>query len=156
PLLLPTAHAHAADGPSGRDRHARLFPLVTWLRDSAVEFIFGRPPTKPLGGGQPGSHLFAKYSDDIVVRFNVTTPQEESALSDAASNSFPDVWAITPYFVDIRMHKDDVGSFLGLLPPSLRSSQSPLVSTLASLVYDTSPPTYLRDGRLDGFERRTR
>ncbi|KAF6835840.1 zinc carboxypeptidase [Colletotrichum plurivorum] len=120
---------------------SRLFPLLAWLRDGAVEFVFGAPPVKVAP--RPSSHIQAafrnKYKDQVVLRFNLTTTEEETVFAEAASRLFLDVWAFNHDYVDVRLRNDDVASLLGLLPKSLSASYSTLITDLAASVYDTYP-----------------
>lgn len=97
-----------------------VFPQLTWLRDTAIEKIFGLPreDTK-VGGNKPSASLrptntqlpatlLAKYGGDVVLRFNLSTPQEEQALAEAADTLFLDVWEFTNNWADIRLRQDDV------------------------------------------------
>ena len=52
--------------------------------------------------------LLAKYGGDVVLRFNLTTPEDERALAEAADTLFLDVWEFTNNWADIRLRKDDV------------------------------------------------
>ncbi|KAF5006559.1 hypothetical protein FDECE_7062 [Fusarium decemcellulare] len=119
--------------------NTRLFPFLTKLRDTAVEFIFGRHPTKDTNQPPSLNQLRAQYTNQLVLRFNVTTSHEEGALADAAARLFLDVWAFTEDYVDIRMHANKVGPLLSLLPKSLHTSYSTLIPDLGA-VYQ-SPPT---------------
>jgi extracellular matrix protein 14 len=125
----------------------RLFPFLTWLRDGAIELIFGRPPAKveTATATKFRENLMARYADEVVLRFNVTTLDEEQALSEAAGRMFLDVWAFTKDFVDIQLHRDDVASLLRLVPKSLSKSYSSLIPDLAAAVYATYPSSYLRN-----------
>ncbi|KAF5138458.1 putative metallocarboxypeptidase ecm14 [Metarhizium anisopliae] len=121
------------------NRNTHLFPFLTKLRDSAVELLFGRHPTKNADQHAVPFSLRARYTNELVLRFNVTTPEEEIALAQAAARLFLDIWAFTDEFVDIRMHRDEVSPLLSLLPPSLQVAQSTLISDLASAVYNSMP-----------------
>jgi extracellular matrix protein 14 len=91
---------------------------LTWLRDKTIEKIFGLPskstkivdqsaisrPSKP----QLPAKLLAKYGGDVVLRFNLTTPQEEKSLAEAAETLFLDVWEFTNNWADIRLKEDEV------------------------------------------------
>ena len=127
-----------SDTPAAQS-NARLFPLLTKIRDSAIEFIFGRHPTKETNQPQVPKDLRVQYTDELVLRFNVSTTDEETALADAAARLFLDVWSFTSDYVDIRLHADEVGPLLSLLPKSLRSSQSTLIPDLAAAVYQSLP-----------------
>lgn len=129
-------------GTSIDDSSARLFPFITKIRDGAIEFFFGRHPTKESSqvNNKPMlKKLRAQYANELVLRFNVSTTDEETALSEAASRLFLDVWAFTDEMVDIRLHADEVGPLLSLLPKGLQTSQSTLISDLASTVYESLP-----------------
>jgi extracellular matrix protein 14 len=49
-----------------------------------------------------------KYGGDVVLRFNISTSEEEAALSEAADTLFLDVWEFADSWVDIRLREDDV------------------------------------------------
>lgn len=98
-----------------------VFPQLTWLRDTAIEKIFGLPrktakdgPDKPScslsrpTSTQLPATLLAKYGGDVVLRFNLSTAQEEKALAEAADTLFLDVWEFTNNWADIRLRQDDV------------------------------------------------
>ena len=97
-----------------------VFPQLTWLRNTAIEKVFGVPPKtittdKPNSLSRPSSTqlpatLLAKYGGDVVLRFNLTTPAEEHALAEAADTLFLDVWEFTDNWADIRLREDDVCS----------------------------------------------
>lgn len=102
-----------------------MFPQLTWLRDTAIEKIFGGHPKpdnaaaaeengqpttsnrRPLSAQLPAT-LLAKYGGDVVLRFNITTEEEEAALAEAADILFLDVWEFTNNWADIRLAEDDV------------------------------------------------
>jgi extracellular matrix protein 14 len=115
-------HAAATKSDISPDQKLRsVFPQLTWLRDTAIERVFGVPKKDSKAGchkSGPASHtsthelpakLLAKYGDDVVLRFNLTTPEEERALAEAADTLFLDVWEFTNNWADIRLRKDDVG-----------------------------------------------
>lgn len=133
-----------ANNPFNLDRPAdssntRLFPFLTKLRDSAIELVFGRHPTKQAAQSPVLNQLRAQYSNQLVLRFNVSTAEEEGALAEAVGRLFLDVWAFTEEYVDVRLHHDEVAPLLGLLPRSLRHAQSTLIPDLASAVYKSLP-----------------
>ncbi|OTA39525.1 hypothetical protein BTJ68_00567 [Hortaea werneckii EXF-2000] len=90
---------------------------------------------------QAPPHTFARYGGDVVLRFNISTPDEAKSLAEAADTLLLDVWEFTQDWVDIRLAKDIVGPLLGLLPSSLQSSHAPLLGErdLAQAIYDTYP-----------------
>ncbi|KAK3177753.1 putative metallocarboxypeptidase ecm14 [Lecanicillium sp. MT-2017a] len=127
-------------GSQTSNGNAPLFPFLTKLRDGVVELFFGKHPTK--NEGTPIAtieSLRTRYANEIVLRFNVTTTDEETALADATSRLFLDVWAFTDDYVDIRLHADEVSPLLGLLPKSLQSSHSTLISDVATALYESLP-----------------
>lgn len=102
-----------------------VVPHLIWLRDTAVQKVFGLPPkTAKTGLEKPGSHptssqlpatLLAKYGGDVVLRFNLSTPAEEKALAEAADTLFLDVWEFTNNWADIRLREDDVGTYSDIM-----------------------------------------
>lgn len=124
------------DGRPDYSSHA--YPFLRWLRDSVVEVIFGKPSTRAKSS-RPDAVLQSLYRNDVVIRFNVTASEEESALATAAQQMFLDVWAFTPEYVDVRINKDDVASLLSLLPSSLQPSV--LIPDVAAAVWRTYPST---------------
>ena len=83
-----------------------------------------------------------RYSGDVVLRFNISTNAEAKSLAEAADTLLLDVWEFSHDWVDIRLSKDIVGPLLGLLPPSLQTSHTPLLDEreLAQAIYNTYPP----------------
>ena len=99
-------------------KHRSVFPQLTWLRDTAIEKVFGLPPKttkpgcdktilRPVSSPLP-STLLAKYGGDVVLRFNLSTSSEERALAEAADTLFLDVWEFTGNWADIHLREDDV------------------------------------------------
>lgn len=143
PLLLAasapaiTAAAAAAHGHHNHPHPDRsVFPWLTWLRDSAVQMVFGRPASKDFEQRIP--NLGRKYQDEVILRFNITTAEEEAALAMATERLFLDIWSWDGT-VDLRVQKNYVKSLLGLLPPSLGSSYWVMVEDLPSAVYASYP-----------------
>lgn len=124
------------EGDTRSEPSSHVFPFLKWLRDSAVEVVFGKPSTRTKGS-RPGAALESRYRNDVVVRFNVTNSEEEGALAAAAGQMFLDVWAFTPEYVDVRLDKEDVPSLLTLLPNSLQPSV--LIPDVAAAVWATYP-----------------
>jgi extracellular matrix protein 14 len=134
------------EGDGRPDSPGHVFPFLKWLRDSAVEAVFGKPSTRAKAS-MPGATLQSRYRNDVVIRFNVTNSDEEGALARAGEQMFLDIWAFTPEFVDIRLDKDDVSSLLTLLPKSLQSSV--LIPDVAAAVWATYPSTAVETSRFD-------
>ncbi|KAK0626661.1 hypothetical protein B0T14DRAFT_421777 [Immersiella caudata] len=134
------AHPERGDG--------YVLPFLKRLRDSAIELILGPPPSsraKPVWADAASVH--ARYRDDVVIRFNVTNPQEETALSVAAVQLILDVWAFTPDYVDVRISKRYLPGLLKLLPDSLQHTV--LISDVAAAAWATFPSA---DAPLSDFD----
>jgi extracellular matrix protein 14 len=50
----------------------------------------------------------ARYLQDVVLRFNLTTPDQALAIKEAAEDLYLDIWEHTDDWVDIRVAKDIV------------------------------------------------
>ena len=105
------------------------------LSDAIIRKVWGLPETqKSLGAdteaarGTPGRDLVARYGEDIVLRFNITTPDEASALAKAADILFLDVWEFNSDWVDIRIAKDVVCYSLSVQLLPANSSSYPRCS----------------------------
>ncbi|KAL8707876.1 MAG: hypothetical protein Q9220_007160 [cf. Caloplaca sp. 1 TL-2023] len=79
------------------------------------------------------------YGGDLVLRFDIDTPEEAAALAEAVNVLFLDVWEFNPNWVDIRLSKDVVPSLLGLLPKSLQHAHTPLMHDLAQTIFESYP-----------------
>ncbi|KAK8252398.1 putative metallocarboxypeptidase ECM14 [Phyllosticta capitalensis] len=103
----------------------------------------GTPSAPSKGRVAPPPKVLARYGDDMVLRFNLTTEYEARKLADASATLFLDVWEFNDNWVDIRVAKDVVPSLLGLLPPSLQEAHAPLMRDhdLAQAIYDSYPAT---------------
>lgn len=90
---------------------------------------------------RPPPHAFAGYGGDIVLRFNISTPEEAAYMAEAIDNQLLDVWEFSHEWVDIRMAKEEVPYLLGLLPKSLQNAHTPLLreQALAQAIADTYP-----------------
>ncbi|KAK4193072.1 hypothetical protein QBC35DRAFT_163519 [Podospora australis] len=141
-LAFPTT-AEAAGiiprGDGGRSSATTTFPFLRWLHDSAVEAVFGKSSgADSVEQHVPSPELYTRHRDNIVVRFNVTTSEEERALAQAAQQMLLDVWAFTPEYVDIRVRNVDFKAMLRLLPKSLRQP-SILIPDVAAAAWATFP-----------------
>ena len=65
----------------------------------------------PIAGGVPSGKLLARYGEDIVMRFNISSADEASALAEASDILFLDVWEFNENWVDIRIAKDVVSKY---------------------------------------------
>ena len=137
---------HVNSHVDDNERSGGLFPQLTWLRDAAIESIFGAPkPTiktprhSKTGSSKTPAGVRTRYNKDVVLRFNMSTPTEVAALQEAADTLFLDVWAFTSTWADIRISESDLPSLLGLLPSSLQTSYAPLMPNLSDASYATYP-----------------
>lgn len=64
----------------------------------------------PITGARTGrsSSLAARYGQDIVLRFNISTVEEANAIAEASEDLYLDVWEYNDNWVDIRLAKDVV------------------------------------------------
>ncbi|KAF2144192.1 uncharacterized protein K452DRAFT_296416 [Aplosporella prunicola CBS 121167] len=136
-LLLPAAPVTAA-----------LDSRPSWRRlsDRIIQAAWGHhyaPQPARAGRFPPPGKMLARYGDDMVLRFNISTEHEALKLAEAADTLFLDVWEFNANWVDIRVAKDVVPSFIGLLPASLHDAHVPVMQghDLAQAVYDSYPTT---------------
>jgi extracellular matrix protein 14 len=52
--------------------------------------------------------LIARYGEELVLRFNISTSEEAAALAEASNVLFLDVWEFNEDWVDIRVGKNTV------------------------------------------------
>lgn len=115
---LPLAVARPAAREPVHKPHS-VFPQLTWLRDTVIRTVFRLPANEagqvdgPTSRPRPSTSqlpatLLAKYGGDVVLRFNISTEEEEAALSEAADTLFLDVWEFSHNWADIRLRDDDV------------------------------------------------
>ncbi|KAK7189872.1 putative metallocarboxypeptidase ecm14 [Paraphaeosphaeria sporulosa] len=148
-LLGPSliAAAPRESTPHRRDPSPAPRPWRT-LSDALIRRVWGLPHTQEslradagAARGTPGRDLVARYGEDIVLRFTIATPEEASALAEAADILFLDVWEFTSDWADIRIAKDVLPSLLGLLPASLQTAHVPLMQDLdlAQAIFSSYP-----------------
>jgi extracellular matrix protein 14 len=58
--------------------------------------------------GSRSGRLAARYGQDIVLRFNVSTAAEAVAIAEASEDLYLDVWEFNDDWVDIRLAKEVV------------------------------------------------
>ena len=112
PEILVTSRNHRDVVPSLPELNERPKSWTSRIRNGFVERFLGRrhgqlehERQKHLG---LGSSLMSRYSGDVVLRFNLTTPEEGKAMVEAAQILFLDVWSATKTHVDIRLSEDVV------------------------------------------------
>lgn len=166
----PSAHSHHLP-KAHTDGHS---PASSWRQfaDAVIHRIWGLPvKQKPLSaikshrpsltGGSPSRKLLARYGEDIVIRFNVTSAEEATALAEATETLFLDVWEFNDDWVDIRIAKDVVReqlllsyerllTFSSSFPPCLDYSPNPYKPPMyRSCKTSTLPrPSLIRTPRL--------
>lgn len=112
-----TTRQHLQPEPGFRAR--RILPQLSWLRDTAVQALFGSDPKavkvpgdklslSQVTSSQLPANLLAQYGGDVVLRFNISSAAEEYALAEAADEMFLDVWEFTRNWADVRLREDDV------------------------------------------------
>ena len=120
PALVTTApheslhsdHHHQANTPAShpprpwRRLSDAILQKIWHPQESQETLAVDNAPTKG-----PGRDLLARYGNDIVLRFTITTADEASALAEAADTLFLDVWEFNSDWVDIRIAKDVVRHF---------------------------------------------
>ena len=90
--------------------------LSRW-RDSLIRKVWGVPQIacqmegpKAASRASPPPSLLSRYGGDVVLRFEIRTPEEAAALAEAVDVLFLDVWEFTTEWADIRLSKDIVSS----------------------------------------------
>lgn len=92
--------------------------IFSRLRDGLIRSIWSIPCNEHTklsgakatasGSSAPPSTLLARYGGDVVLRFDIASPEEAVALTEAVNVLFLDVWEFNPEWVDIRLAKDVV------------------------------------------------
>lgn len=133
-LLFLCAPALATAGPSRFDQccasslqQPDTRPSWRKLSDRVLTALWGPPNTASSHGAaaldanvrggrvSPPGKLLARYGDDMVLRFNVSTEYEARKLGEAANTLFLDLWEYSENWVDIRIAKDVVSAATLLL-----------------------------------------
>lgn len=87
------------------------------FRDRLIQFVWNIPIEKQSTTANlqsswetfnPPSSLKARYGDDVVLRFQIQSLEESTALSEAIYVLMLDVWEFNANWVDIRLSKDVV------------------------------------------------
>lgn len=107
-------HQHVTQSSKSRN----TLPQLTWLRDVAVEMVFGpspksslprtTKPSRPQATSRLPTTLSAQYGGDVVLRFNISTAEEEGAFAEVADTLLLDIWEFNHNWVDVRLREDDV------------------------------------------------
>lgn len=113
-FATPQHHQHSVEPSRG---FLRWLPQLTWLRNTGINNFLRRPLPPPIKNEKPTAtpstaklpaKLLAHYGRDVVLRFNISTPDEERMLADAADHLMLDVWEFTSNWADIRLGEDAV------------------------------------------------
>ena len=87
-----------------------------------------------------------RFDGEFVIRFNETafitsSPRGSSltAITNVAMQLGVDIWTSEPRYVDIRIKRPQLQSFLSLLPSELRSEYQVLIPSIQYLVDQTTP-----------------
>lgn len=104
--FVSRAHLPAPRAPFANTAH---------LRDSIIDTIwrYFYPSVSQSQRQRPKTsdallQLYTQYADQLVLRFNVSTPGQAASLAEAADVLFLDTWAAAENWVDIRLPKDVV------------------------------------------------
>lgn len=84
---------------------------------------------------------WSQYDDDMVLRFNFTSPREKKAFVHAAETLVLDVWRLSKASADVRIAKSRYKDFLRILPKCLRktTAHSVMIEDLQHAVISTFP-----------------
>ncbi|KAL8816353.1 MAG: hypothetical protein Q9223_004622 [Gallowayella weberi] len=140
--LVVTAAAYTPNSP--HDLPSKSLPTFH-PQPSRTRSVFSRIRDGLIRSICPPSTVLARYGGDVVLRFDINSPEEARALADAVNVLFLDVWEFNAGWVDIRLAKDVVPSLLGLLPPSLQHAHTPLMHDLAQAIFESYPSLTFED-----------
>lgn len=126
------AQAHAQAPPASWRRFTNRIISTLWkvpsLQSPCHEKVRARPIT--AAAESRAGRLAARYGQDIVVRFNVSTAAEARAIAEATEDLYLDVWAFNDDYVDIRLAKSIVRC---IAPRACSYSYPPLIHHTRSL-----------------------
>lgn len=96
-------------------RNPREKSILSRWRDSLIRKVWSVPQIacqmegpKAASRASPPPSLLSRYGGDVVLRFEIRTPEEAAALAEAVDVLFLDVWEFTTEWADIRLSKDIV------------------------------------------------
>ncbi|KAK4179198.1 hypothetical protein QBC36DRAFT_323187 [Triangularia setosa] len=118
------------------------YPILRWLRDTAVEVFFGkRLRDDGLDIPETDPDIAMRHQDDIVLRFNATTFEEKRILAEI-TREFQglDIWTISHEYVDAKLlnAKEYLPWLLKKLPDSMKKPEI-LIYDLPSAIWATFP-----------------
>lgn len=111
--------------------------------------VFGDPSKTDHPHPLTAADVYDTFSHEIVVRFNVTTVEEERALAKATEQIAVDVWSWEALdgTVDLRIRKSTLRPFLDLLPPSLHEAFWVMIEDLPAAIWSSYPSAELPEER---------
>lgn len=126
--------------PAWRSVSNRIIKKICSLGNPDSPYLTDDRPRQLQNIPKPALNAL-QHGQDLVLRFNITSPAQANSLADAANILILDVWEYTDSWVDIRLAKDIIPSLLALLPSSLHHAHTPLMQELdlAQAIFDTYP-----------------
>ncbi|GAW16779.1 hypothetical protein ANO14919_062170 [Xylariales sp. No.14919] len=112
------------------DRFSSIFSSHASAGDSLTHWVDDRPRL---------IESLKDYEDQVVIRFNISSPQHEAVLRTVVDRMLLDVWDFTDGHVDIRIPSRRVRFLARALPPSLLENHSILIPDLARAAAATYP-----------------
>jgi len=106
--------------------------------DETTSKTFGKDRTQ---WKEPPVQTKSRRGEDLLLRFNVSTPEDVASLAEIASYMYLDVWEYAEDWVDIRMAKDVLPHVLKQLPENMQHSHTALLQEkeFAQAIYDSYP-----------------
>jgi extracellular matrix protein 14 len=106
-LLTPAVLSHPSN--TNRSSDPSSWRKFTASVISRVWPSWGSHKSYPQGDAAAQSNArSSRYLKDVVLRFNLTTPDQALAIKEAAEDLYLDIWEHTDDWVDIRVAKDIV------------------------------------------------
>ncbi|KAK0664003.1 hypothetical protein QBC41DRAFT_367972 [Cercophora samala] len=148
-LALPVDAAATWVEPSHRDHQAgglqlsNGYPILRWLRDTAVGAFFGKRwrDDDDLDAYETNPIVATRHEGGIVLRFNATTFEQRRILTNI-TRTFQafDIWAISHDYVDARLWeaKKNLPHVLKRLPDSMKKPEI-MIYDLPAAIWATYP-----------------
>ncbi|KAI1822826.1 hypothetical protein F4861DRAFT_359168 [Xylaria intraflava] len=130
PTRAPTPNPQTPDRSFLRRLFDRLSPLSHASAGGSLARVDDRPRL---------IDSLREYEDQVVIRFNISTAQDEAALRTVIDRMLLDVWDFTNSHVDIRVPSRRVRFLTRALPSSVWENHSILIPDLARAVAATYP-----------------
>lgn len=129
--VLPVAQSLAYPATATFSRSLQSRWPWAHLRGNVARLVWNVPsegqlkittPQTPIPTSNPPPSLLERYGGDLVLRFEIKSAAEASALAEAINILFLDVWEFTSEWVDIRLSKDVVRLVIRFVSGSSASS----------------------------------